>query len=666
MSVALLVPENWDVPLLTRWAVHFARAERSDLLILFVRRRPDKNELEELSPEFDPEKEAHLDQLAKSLPEDFVWQPHDYLSRSDIVDPDVEISQSKQKGGVKEEDAESQDDNSKDDLKDDELQDSETREKHLAFAKRIISDDPCPIVLKQLSGVSLLIVPRHASVRIGGDEFETERILFRDAPCRTMQLRPGKEGGTKLERILVPAGNPDHSNLALEMASELARTNDGETTALFVEQEIDEVAQQVGERILNRIVKRSLVRIPDRLTKKVVLCNNILDGIREEAAKDYDLLISSANYHGRVHRLLFHGTSEQLLTTIDDTPVAVVRQAMPLMNRLGRWLHNGTQSLVPQLDREHRIALVERIQTNSQWDFDFIALTCLSTLIAAMGLLQNSSAVVIGAMLVAPLMTPLLGAGLSLVQGNKVLLKSALSSVLRGFLLAMAIGWVLGITMRVLSPLTGASEEMLARGQPGLLDLFVALVSGIAAAYAVGRPNLLSALPGVAIAAALVPPIATSGLALAFADTQLAVGAALLFLTNIVAIILGTGISLWLVGVRSTHEHGSFHKWSTWIAGLLVIIALGLAAFESKSRIQTGLVRAVRKHLNDNSDYRLLDAYMVRKTTPPSLHVKVEGETPADAALARELLQKAKENGLGDVRIELETQITTVVSDSAE
>ena len=185
MSVALLVPENWDVPLLTRWAVHFARAERSDLLVLFVRRRPDKNEVEELSPDFDPEKETHLDQLAKSLPEDFVWQPHDYLSHSDsdIVKPAHEGA---------------------DPI--DDSEDPEKAAKHLAFAKRIISNAPCPNVLKQLAGVSLLIVPRHASVRIGGDEFEMERILFRDAPCRTMQLRPGKESGTKLERILVPAG----------------------------------------------------------------------------------------------------------------------------------------------------------------------------------------------------------------------------------------------------------------------------------------------------------------------------------------------------------------------------------------------------------------------------------------------------------------------------
>ena len=79
------------------------------------------------------------------------------------------------------------------------------------------------------------------------------------------------------------------------------------------------------------------------------------------------------------------------------------------------------ERLVPQIDREHRVALVDRIQSSSRWDFDFFVLMALSTTIAAVGLIQNSSAVVIGAMLVAPLMTPLLGLGLALVQGNPVL-----------------------------------------------------------------------------------------------------------------------------------------------------------------------------------------------------------------------------------------------------
>ena len=655
MSVALLIPENWDVRLLVRWAVHFARAERSDLIVLFTRRRPEKTQselnrkslIEELSPDFDPQKAPELADLRSTLPLDFVWQSAAGSQDSSHHPDDLTPPEADQNTGLS-------------------SSSSDPDVKHQTRAVRIVDSDPTPAVLDQLNNVDLLIIPRHASVRIGADDFQMERLLFRDAPCRAMQLRPGSDTGETVQRILVPSGNAEHTNLALELASAIAKINDGQVIALFVEQEVDEVAELVGHRRLDRIVTQSLGRNPERLRKKVVLCNNVIDGIRSEVSEGYDLVLSSANYHGRVHRLLFHGISEQLLTTIETSPVAVLRGAMPLSSRIGRWIQKSAAALVPQLDREHRIALVDRIQSNSRWDFDFIALTCLSTLIAAMGLLQDSAAVVIGAMLVAPLMTPLLGAGLSLVQGNRILLKSALSSVLRGFLLAFAIGWLLGIGMRTFSPLTEPSPEMLARGSPGLLDLFVALISGIAAAYAIGRPNLLSALPGVAIAAALVPPIATSGLAAAFLDSRLAFGAALLFLTNIVAIILGTALSLWLVGIRTTHEHGSFHKWTTWIASLLILLAMGLAFFESTSRIQTDLVRALRKHLQQNTEYRLVEAYMNRQSDPPSFHVKVAGAVPASGILAEEVLEIAKQNGLNEVRLELETQIQTVVSESSD
>lgn len=196
-----------------------------------------------------------------------------------------------------------------------------------------------------------------------------------------------------------------------------------------------------------------------------------------------------------------------------------------------RRLEASLYRTVPQLQREQRLALVERVQSNSHWDFDFFALMCLSTLIAGVGLLQNAPAVVIGAMLVAPLMTPMLGVGLALAQGNPFLLRSALRSVLLGFLTAVALGLGLGLAHPGLQHPT---LEMLSRGGPHLLDLAVAFVSGVAAAYATSRPNLLAALPGVAIAAALVPPLATAGLALSMGEFDLFVGAGLLFLTNMV------------------------------------------------------------------------------------------------------------------------------------
>jgi uncharacterized hydrophobic protein (TIGR00271 family) len=214
-----------------------------------------------------------------------------------------------------------------------------------------------------------------------------------------------------------------------------------------------------------------------------------------------------------------------------------------LHDRLGAWLGER----VPQLEREHRIDLVERVESDAAWDFDFFALMLLSTTIAALGLIQNSLAVVIGAMLVAPLMMPLLGLGLAVVQGNGRLAQRAGRAVVLGFVTA----YLLGILVGLLVPsYQQPSAEMLARDWPDSIDLWVAFISGLAAAYAASRPGLLAALPGVAIAAALVPPLATSGLATAIGEYDLALGALLLFLTNGVAIVFASAISLWVGGIR--------------------------------------------------------------------------------------------------------------------
>jgi uncharacterized hydrophobic protein (TIGR00271 family) len=190
----------------------------------------------------------------------------------------------------------------------------------------------------------------------------------------------------------------------------------------------------------------------------------------------------------------------------------------------------------------------------------------------------ESIPVVIGAMLVAPLMTPLLGAGLSLVQGNLKFLWETLRTVGFGFLLALVIACVLGLIV-----LDGPSRLMLARANPGVLDLAVALFSGMAAAYAVARPGLSAALPGVAIAASLVPPIGASGMALATGDFRVAAGAALLFFTNIIAIVLGGAVSLIAVGLRSHHLHGRQKQWARravtagfLLAAVLAVVLCGI------------------------------------------------------------------------------------------
>ncbi|HSF85861.1 MAG TPA: DUF389 domain-containing protein [Acidimicrobiia bacterium] len=168
----------------------------------------------------------------------------------------------------------------------------------------------------------------------------------------------------------------------------------------------------------------------------------------------------------------------------------------------------------------------------------FGTLIVLSTTIAALGLIANSAAVVIGAMLVAPLMTPILAVAAALVHGQAKRLGVSVAVLLGGTLGAIATGWVIS---RIAPGTLTASEltpELLARTAPSLLDLGVAIAAGLAGGYVLTHPRAGSSLPGVAIAVALVPPLATVGISLELGATSAAGGALLLFTTNLVAIVL--------------------------------------------------------------------------------------------------------------------------------
>ena len=119
---------------------------------------------------------------------------------------------------------------------------------------------------------------------------------------------------------------------------------------------------------------------------------------------------------------------------------------------------------------------------------------------------------------------------------------------------------------------------MYERNWPQTLDLVVAFAAGLAASYASGRPGLLAALPGVAIAAALLPPVATSGLALSVRDYDLTAGSLLLFAVNMVAIIVAAAISVWAVGIRSLRRGTRLTRL---VGSVLVVTAVAMAIASS-------------------------------------------------------------------------------------
>jgi uncharacterized hydrophobic protein (TIGR00271 family) len=182
------------------------------------------------------------------------------------------------------------------------------------------------------------------------------------------------------------------------------------------------------------------------------------------------------------------------------------------------------------------------ISDGSEPALRFYILVAVSTLIASFGLIANSTAVVIGAMLVAPLMTPIFGISLALVRGEAKLLGRAARAEIVGVVAAVTMGFILGLLLGDIEP----TPEMLSRTRPNLFDLIVAVLAGFAGAYALVDEKISPALPGVAIATAIVPPLANSGLCLALGEVRGGIGSFLLFFANFLSILIvasGTFIS---------------------------------------------------------------------------------------------------------------------------
>ena len=204
--------------------------------------------------------------------------------------------------------------------------------------------------------------------------------------------------------------------------------------------------------------------------------------------------------------------------------------------------------------------------------FSFLIL--LSAAIAAFGLLADSSAVVIGAMLVAPLMTPITAAAGAIVTARNPRLWRSFAVIAWGIVLAVAVGWfVSAIAGGTANNVRELPREVQARTFPGLLDLGIAVAAGGAAGYILPRKSTIGALPGVGIAVALVPPLATVGITFQYGFPTEARNAFLLFLTNLAAIVFAASIALVLTGFRPSQYSGR-RALRTRLAITLVVVAV--------------------------------------------------------------------------------------------
>jgi len=251
-----------------------------------------------------------------------------------------------------------------------------------------------------------------------------------------------------------------------------------------------------------------------------------------------------------------------------------------------------------------------RLRDDSTPDFDFFLLVLLSGVIATLGLLIDSPATIIGAMLVAPLMSPIVGLGMGSIRGDDKLLRDAASALLRGAMLSVLISFLLtlwNIYMPFIDLRASAlPTEVMARTQPSPIDLGIALAGGLAAAFALAMPNISAALPGVAIATALMPPLSTIGIGLAFARWDVAGGAALLFVTNMVTIAFAGMLTFVALGFspRSVEKAGRFGRIprSLMITAIVTVLLLGPLTYLSVQFVRDAAVareQSVQRELID-------------------------------------------------------------------
>lgn len=224
------------------------------------------------------------------------------------------------------------------------------------------------------------------------------------------------------------------------------------------------------------------------------------------------------------------------------------------------------KSIVGSVDHEKVVA---RILEESGWSPRYIFMTMMSAGIAVLGLLLSSPAVVIGAMLISPLMSPILGLGFSLALFDFAEMRRSLAALAIGTLAAVAFT----VLIVVASPLKETTAEILSRTRPSLFDLLVALFAALAGTFAIIRGRG-EAIVGVAIATALMPPLAVVGYGMATWNMPVLAGSIALFVTNFVTIALAAMVLARFYGFG--HSLSQRQSWAQTVLLFAVFVAMAV------------------------------------------------------------------------------------------
>lgn len=234
-----------------------------------------------------------------------------------------------------------------------------------------------------------------------------------------------------------------------------------------------------------------------------------------------------------------------------------------------------------------------------QKQIGFWTLLVLSVVIATLGVLADSTAVVIGAMLVAPLMTPIMGVSAGIVNGWLRRISASFLTVAGGVVVAIIVAWIVAVWTPRLVPLA-SNSQILSRTSPTLIDLMIAVAAGAAGAYAIVDKRVSSSITGVAIAVALVPPLGVVGVMMQAGEWADAFGAFLLFLTNLVSIILVASVVFVVTGLAPFSEYAKNRRLTRTIYSTVLLAAFVIMvplAFTSNGIIASATRQSVTQQV---------------------------------------------------------------------
>lgn len=267
----------------------------------------------------------------------------------------------------------------------------------------------------------------------------------------------------------------------------------------------------------------------------------------------------------------------------------------------------------------------DSLMDDSELNRDYVVMTIGACIIATLGLLSNSAAVIIGAMLVAPLMLPIRGMAFGFLEGDTPLIKEGARALGVGTVIAIALSTALGLMLG----LSEYGSEVWARSEPTLLDLGIAITAGGISGFAKVQPKISNTLSGTAIAVALMPPVCVIGLGLAQGKMALSQGATLLYVTNLIGITLACMLAFWLTGYAPFQKARKSLRYVLLItAALIVPLALSLVELVRQNRTEDTVRDALVNGTVTFQRLELIDSDINWLASPPEVRLTVYSTEP--------------------------------------